>query len=173
VAWPLFYHELSMYNGLEGKGTLMMKCDRCHTNHATHHVTDQRGGKLYEVHLCVACLDPMALDVGGAMPVPKATRRGRGPCPHCGITVAQIEKTMRLGCPYDYQHFEGMAGLIERIHGASQHTGKKPGDPVAPRPDRTQELVKLKKELAEVVKTENYERAAALRDQIRKLEEER
>jgi protein arginine kinase activator len=82
-----------------------------------------------------------------------------------------------FGCEHDYQTFEkDLAPLLQRAHdGATHHVGKVPrraGGPAPAKPRRMVDLAKLRKELARAVEAEDYERAARLRDQIRREEEE-
>jgi protein arginine kinase activator len=75
-----------------------------------------------------------------------------------------------LGCSHDYQEFrDELLPLLESIHGEKQHTGK------VPRrfPENRQiqmELARLRRELGDAVAREQYESAAQLRDDIRRLE---
>ena len=79
-----------------------------------------------------------------------------------------------LGCEHDYAAFDKeMTPLLQRAHeGAAHHVGKVPtrrggsGVPARKAVDPT----KLRKELARAVESEDYERAAKLRDQIRQAE---
>ncbi len=79
-----------------------------------------------------------------------------------------------LGCANDYQVFEkDLTPLLQRAHeGMTHHVGKVParrggtGVPVK----RQVDLTRLRKELTKAVESEDYERAAKLRDQIRQAE---
>lgn len=73
-----------------------------------------------------------------------------------------------MGCASDYALFQDMLEpLLERIHRATEHTGKRPraGQLRA-------EIEQLRQHLEEAVSTENYEKAAQLRDRIRQMEHE-
>jgi protein arginine kinase activator len=115
-------------------------------------------------------------------------------CPACGTTYAQFRETGLLGCPECYRAFEGQLGpLLERAHeGGSIHSGRAPkraseGSPrVAAHPEIARaakaeaqqaspeaaaaRVSALRKQLDEAVKAEQYEKAAKLRDELRKLE---
>jgi protein arginine kinase activator len=92
-------------------------------------------------------------------------------CPTCGLTYNQFSKIGRFGCGDCYKTFrERLTPLLRRIHGHSSHRGKIP--------ERTKgalkisrDLEKLKEELAQKVRAEEFEEAARLRDQIRSLQE--
>src|SRR4051812_324973 len=60
-----------------------------------------------------------------ALAIPKA--EAVAPCPTCGLTFADFRASGRLGCHNDYDHFKKqLLPLLEKIHGATQHTGKIP-----------------------------------------------
>jgi protein arginine kinase activator len=98
-----------------------------------------------------------------------------GTCEHCGMTWAEFRQSGLLGCEHDYAFYDKeLTPLLQRAHeGGTHHLGKVPsrcggaGVPVKRRFDVT----KLRKELARAIETEDYERAAKLRDQIRQAEE--
>jgi protein arginine kinase activator len=93
-----------------------------------------------------------------------------GPCPVCGLTFPEFKSTGRLGCHNDYEHFKReLLPLLEKIHGATQHTGRTPSR-VGERIETQKVLTALRKDLNAAVQREEYERAAELRDKIRKLE---
>ncbi len=164
-----------------------MKCETC-GKIATVHLTEIKNGKKIEKHLCEQCAaQSEGLSTKSHMPinelltnfVMKQTGLAAKPqeglaCPHCGITWAEFRQSGLLGCEHDYPTFEkDMTPLLQRAHeGAAHHVGKVPtrrggsGVPVK----RAVDADKLKKELARAVETEDYERAAKLRDQIRQAD---
>ena len=98
-------------------------------------------------------------------------------CEHCGMTWAEFRQGGLLGCEHDYAAFEkDLTPLLQRAHeGGTHHVGKTPvrgrgnaeaGVVVRRQPD----LARLRKDLAKAVETEDYERAAKLRDQIKQAE---
>ena len=95
-------------------------------------------------------------------------------CSRCGMTYRQFRKQGRFGCSDCYQAFAAeLQRLMKRIHGARAHVGKRPqakSAAVEPSPLHTDDLASLRAELEEAVRSEAYERAAALRDRITKLE---
>lgn len=119
-----------------------------------------------------------------AEPASGATART---CATCGLDYAEFRKTGLLGCPDCYAAFETpLEPLLERAHeGGSRHVGKSPkreaggdaGGRIGARADehaarlreRTEQLKILNKQLDAAVKAEQYERAAALRDEIRRV----
>lgn len=162
-----------------------MKCDNCN-NTATVHLTEIRSGKKLEKHLCEKCAAQSdALPAKSHTPInelltnfvlahsgmPKETTAA---CEHCGITWADFRQGGLLGCEHDYDFFEkDLTPLLQRAHeGATHHVGKVPtrrggtGVPMK----RAVDVSRLRKELQRAVEAEDYERAAELRDLIRKAE---
>lgn len=168
-----------------------MKCDQCNVNLATTHLTEIVNKKKRELHLCDECKKKLgvglksAFGAGGlgsllenppvvsqAKLVVKSDRLSGLSCPVCGLTFAEFRATGRLGCANDYLAFErGLDPLLEKIHGFKQHRGKIPAH-ASQRLERQQQIASLRRELNEAIQREAYERAAELRDQIYKLEEQ-
>ena len=169
-----------------------MKCDLCDNESTVHEVT-VKGGVKIERHLCESCAAEQGIGMQAGNPVellksmlqPK-TRAAAPPtkaaaCPTCGITFSDFKSAGVLGCPECYATFESqLAGLIERAHeGATQHVGKVPRESAGgPRPaiaeaieERAQRVAAIRRMLEEAVRAEQYERAAQLRDELRKMTE--
>jgi protein arginine kinase activator len=163
----------------------MGKCDHCNKA-ATVLVTEIKGGKRVEKHLCENCAAANeGLPVKAQPPINELltnfvmahsglAREKGATCEDCGIAWAEFRQTGLLGCEHDYTLFEKeLVPLLQRAHeGATHHIGKEPargGGGGAPM-KRQAELAKLRKELAKAVEAEDYERAAKLRDQIRQGE---
>jgi protein arginine kinase activator len=159
-----------------------MKCDNCN-NHATVHLTEIKGGKKIEKHLCEQCANQLeGIAVKSHTPINELltnfvmahsgiVKQETGTCEHCGISWAEFRQGGLLGCEHDYVLFEkDLVPLLQRAHeGATHHVGKTPVRKVGtPAPEKAPaDLAKLRRELAKAVETEDYERAARLRDQIR------
>lgn len=83
-------------------------------------------------------------------------------CTSCGTTINDIANTSRIGCPDCYTTFkEELKPFIMNFHKAYQHIGKSP---------KKIDTKDLKKALEEAIKKEDYELAAKLRDELKKLE---
>jgi protein arginine kinase activator len=163
-----------------------MKCDNCGKN-ATVHLTEIKGGKKIEKHLCEQCAaQNEGLPVKSHMPINELLTNfvmahsglqketGAAACEHCGITWAEFRQSGLLGCAHDYQIFEkDLMPLLTRAHeGMTHHVGKVPtrrGNTGVPMKKQV-DLTRLRKELSKAVEAEDYERAAKLRDQIRQAE---
>lgn len=168
-----------------------MKCDSC-GKPATVHLTEIKGGKKLEKHLCEQCAARNeGIPVKAHTPINELLtnfvmahsglqKQSTGAsCEHCGITWAEFRQSGLLGCEHDYEIFEkDLTPLIQRAHdGATHHVGKAParrgaadGETAGSRMPRRVDTSRLRKELAEAVETEDYERAARLRDQIKEQE---
>ena len=138
---------------------------------------------MQKVNLCDACskekgvqdptgfaLADLLLGIGAAEEIEKGAPTQK--CPVCGYTQADFKKTGRVGCSTCYTTFaEGLNTLLKAMHKGTEHVGKLPQ-----RAHRTLELNDrmrtLTESLEKAVSEENYETAASLRDQIKRLEEE-
>jgi protein arginine kinase activator len=90
-------------------------------------------------------------------------------CPRCGFSQVDFKKSGRLGCPECYRTFaEGLSGLLKSMHKGTRHVGKAP-EALRQTRDNVDRLKVLQKKLAKAIDDENYETAAALRDEIRVL----
>ncbi len=174
-----------------------MKCDLCELEATVHEVTVRNGVKV-ERHLCEACAAQQGISVQHAVAPaeliklildPTGARRAQpkpaAACPKCGMTFAEFKQGGLLGCPACYKALEPQLGpLIERAHeGATQHVGKiprrrdpgaAPGPTSEPTPpgdagELVQRVSQLRRMLDDAVRAEHYERAARLRDELRKL----
>jgi protein arginine kinase activator len=162
-----------------------MVCDQCKIQEAVIHLTQIVNNQMSTFHLCESCAAAKGLEPGvssGNFPVSDflaqmgqglvgETISGTAACAFCGLKIEDFKKTGRLGCSHCYATFETqLRSLLRRLHGGTQHVGKVylPPDPSAA---ETQErLAGLRRKLQRAVEGEDFERAAAIRDQIRSLE---
>ena len=164
-----------------------MQCQICNKNNATIHLTEIADGVRTEMHICEQCAAEQDIAVknhipinellSGLLAVQPTDDELSGPseqkieCPNCGYTLAQLRKEGVLGCPHDYEVFEKLLlPLIEKAHnGKTTHCGKLPSK--TPQNTRKEiELINLRQQLQAAVQSEDYERAAELRDKINKEE---
>ena len=161
---------------------MKFKCDKC-DQPAKFHLTDI--GDDHEIvvrHLCPQCagqegLEPTSPGPGShpleSLIMAAAVTSGENlTCDVCGTTFAQFQAEGRLGCPNDYDAFASiLVDAMERAHeGSSQHVGKVPHR-VGGDQQKQSAILRLRAELKRVIAAEDYEHAAALRDQIRQLED--
>jgi len=86
------------------------------------------------------------------------------------MTYYDFQKKGRLGCGKCYGTFQKkLAELLKKIHGSDRHVGKTPYKEEKPRKG-AEDLERLRGELEELIKKEEFEKAAVLRDRIKELE---
>ena len=91
-------------------------------------------------------------------------------CPTCGATINALKSQGKVGCPACYATFsEELRGTIRSIHGNVKHVGRVPSRFRGNR-EKTDRLASLKQQLKDAITAEDFEHAAALRDEIRALE---
>jgi protein arginine kinase activator len=162
-----------------------MLCDNCGSTDAVIHVTQIHNNQMSVRHLCEKCAAAVGVETTevstnfpltdflaqmGGEEVPQAGAE-TGRCGFCGLSFADFRETGRLGCPHCWATFEvHLRGLLRRIHGGTSHMGKVylPPDPTSS--EREKRLEALRRRLQRAVDSEDFERAAELRDQIRALE---
>ncbi|HOX00748.1 MAG TPA: UvrB/UvrC motif-containing protein [Candidatus Paceibacterota bacterium] len=162
-----------------------MLCDACHKNEATVHLTQIVDNQMKTVDLCEPCSkakgvdDPagfslagILLGLSGATAPEPAAAQAELQCSHCGFTLADLKKSGRLGCSRCYTVFsEPLHSLLKSMHKGVRHTGKVPHQ--TPQSTNLKDQIqKLQTELDEAVRAEQYEHAAALRDQIKQLRQQ-
>lgn len=164
-----------------------MYCEECKQKPAAVHLTQVYNGNIIQSHLCEECAAKKGgfiFDPGNKFSIPNllssifGSSYGIDPnptteiktCPGCGMNFNDIRKTGKLGCSQCYQVFaKEMEPTLRRIHGNSQHIGKIPsrgGEKVLLR----KQLDNLKTRLQEAVNSEEYEKAAEIRDNIKEME---
>lgn len=90
-------------------------------------------------------------------------------CPVCGTSFVEFIETAKFGCGYCYVTFkEKIKPLLRKIHSKALHKGKVP--------KKMENIVKLNQDLRNLdnrlkiaIKNEDYEEAARIRDQIKKI----
>jgi len=164
-----------------------MLCQICQKNEATIHLTEITDGKRAEMHLCQACAIEQGIAAKSNMSLNELLSNllASAPdeeeslsqwqkdtvCPCCGYTLQQFHKEALLGCPNDYEVFaDALTPLIEKAHqGHTTHCGKVPARAPSDTKKQTQ-LLSLKQQLNDAVKSEHYETAARIRDKINEIE---
>ena len=162
-----------------------MLCDNCSSADAVIHLTQIVNNQMSVCHLCEKCAAAKGLEANdpptnfpltdflaqmGGEEEPESTSEA-GRCGFCGLAFSDFRDTGRLGCPHCWATFEAhLRGLLRRIHGGTSHVGKVylPPDPTVS--EREKRLEGLRRRLQRAVESEDFERAAELRDEIRALE---
>lgn len=166
-----------------------MLCQICGKNQGTVHITEIHDNKMSEIHVCERCAEEKGITATAAKKqkfdiadllagmVDDVTNTeeeqiGHIHCPRCGLMYSGFKETGRLGCPDCYTAFQfQLRPLLRRVHGDTRHRGKVPardGEGAT----RSRQIQRLHDELQRAVEREDFERAAALRDEIQRLERE-
>lgn len=171
-----------------------MICQSCGKKEANVSIKTVINGHLKEEHYCSECAAKNGassglMDFGASFSsllggmfsgLPKAADEPR--CESCGASFDEISKDGNMGCPDCYNTFRARINpMIQRIHGTSRHSGKKPESMELTVTDNAVDIVPVvkeetpveskKRELNEAVEAQNFEYAAKLRDEIKELEQ--
>lgn len=171
-----------------------MQCERCNQKRVTVHYRENRNGKIRALKLCGDCaehlerageLEDMSVPLYGIhtpsffaedeiMPLPMsdhpaAIHRGERRCSVCGTEISEIMTAGLVGCSACYESFSSeLTAPLGVLHGQAVHRGKVSAG-YRNKLERMRRLEELKKQLKAAVSEEEFEQAAALRDEIREL----
>ncbi len=158
-----------------------MLCMKCHQRPATVQVHDP-SGSAEAVCLCLGCAATVygrdlvtgaadrLLEELQATENDSAATAPPGRCAGCGLTGRELQRRGKVGCAGCYDAFAAyFEDLVPRLHGASQHCGGRVGEASAAARQRI-EIERLRLELDQAVAEEAFERAAEVRDALRRLE---
>ncbi len=173
-----------------------MLCEKCKKRTATVFYNENINGRTRSYSLCGECaaklrekgdLQDITSMIGSfadpfselhdnlfggffGMPTAKALRAEKK-CA-CGCSYADIARDGRVGCPECYTLFaEELSDTIHSVHGTTSHTGGVPSRHRA-KIEKAKQLQKLREDMQQAIQKEDFEKAATLRDEIRKLENE-
>ncbi len=167
-----------------------MLCEICKSSPAKIHVTQFKDEEKIAIHLCPECAHEKGLagpsinthfsvadllsglikssGEEGAAAVEPVTQLT---CPSCGLSFRAFKESGRFGCPACYETFESeLMSLLGKIQKGTKHTGKAPSKGKENSPERRVATLRIR--LKEAVRTEDFEEAAKVRDQIREMEAE-
>lgn len=161
-----------------------MLCDQCRERDAVLNLTQIVENAVTQLHLCEKCAAARGIETTVSMPkhplgdflqavqqqalqLPGDAAR----CAYCGTSLRDFRASGRLGCAQCYGAFEhSLRDLLRRVHGSAKHVGRQYE---VRNPDllgRDAELGELRERLEQAIQSEEFETAAAIRDQIRTLE---
>lgn len=163
-----------------------MLCEKCKKNEATIFYQETINGNKRSYSLCGDCAAEMSQQGGlsslpsfgsfhdpllaGLFGISDTTFRTEKGCPSCGATLNDFKRTGKVGCPECYHAFSGeLNGTVRSIHGNVKHVGRSPARFQQNR-EKKDRLLSLRADLQKAIAAEDFERAAALRDEIRSLE---
>ena len=164
-----------------------MKCDICREAEATVHLTEVVNEKVTKFHICEQCASEKSeemqshfgltdllsglMDFEAAIPEGEESKESGMQCSYCGVTYRDFQKTGRLGCGECYRTFaKSLNELLRKIHGSNRHVGKMPYQGEGLIEDH-KDFRRLKEELEDLILSEEFEKAALLRDRIKDLKE--
>ncbi|MCA9406142.1 MAG: UvrB/UvrC motif-containing protein [Candidatus Omnitrophica bacterium] len=160
-----------------------MKCDLCNKK-ATVHLTEIVDGQMTEMHLCEGCareksvqmeqqfgLADLLAGLGDFGKSVKPTEKVQLVCSNCQMNYDDFRKFGRLGCSECYESFKMHLGtLLKKIHGSNNHFGKSPIKMPQKERQKIEDLQEMKNKLMQAIQSEDFEKAAELRDKIRDIE---
>jgi len=171
-----------------------MLCQDCNKNEATVHLTQIVNNQKTMLNLCKQWISargfhsplenvpfPLAEILSGFASSPQ----GAPPvdtgdpltCPGCGLTFQAFTRQGRFGCGECYKAFRSrLEPIMRKIHGASLHRGQRPVTVIDGAADDdaipVKEEERLEAELAKAIESEDFERAAEIRDKLKTIREE-
>lgn len=169
-----------------------MLCQNCSKREATTHIKRIVNGEAAETHLCPECAHALGYDemfdhfslsipdffsgFFGDNPFALSSSKAER-CEKCGSSFDDIIKTGMVGCADCYEKFfDKLLPSVQRIHGKAKHQGKRPTIVASPAQvkEKTKEDIIAEKEaeMQKAVESQNFEQAAIIRDEIKKLREE-
>lgn len=164
-------------------------CDECKKNIATVFLTKISGNEVSKVQLCEDCAArmeetteaanllaflPQILSGMQASMDENAVEDILGSelliCEFCGTSFNDFQKMGFLGCAHCYEEFaEPLDGVLLEFQEATEHIGKIPGK-ASEAARLRKRLIELERYLERQIAEEEYEAAAAVRDQIKEIE---
>lgn len=173
-----------------------MECQECGKRPATLHFTQYVNGEKMEVRLCEVCSKEKSekfmmnntssfsihqllsglLNINPNFTPASNTYKqslNESRCEQCGMNYAEFARVGKFGCSHCYSHFAPqLEPILKRLQGGNdEHKGKIPariGGSLSVR----RKISELRDGLKDSIEAEEFERAAALRDEIRRLEKE-
>ena len=169
-----------------------MLCQNCKKSEATTHIKRVINGEATESHLCSSCaqnsgyrdlFDDFSFNLPGIFSSffgDTALTLGESRldrCEKCGCCFDDIIKTGTVGCADCYEKFYNkLRPSIQRIHGKAKHSGKVPPvrkEEITVKEKTAEEkIADLEAEMQKAVAEQNFERAAIIRDEIKKMKGE-
>lgn len=162
-----------------------MVCDTCRERDAVVHLTQVVDGAVTQVHLCEKCAAEKGVETTVAAPKTPLTSLlqtvqaqmgttglDTARCGFCQATYKDFRASGRLGCSRCYSTFDAqLRDLLQRVHGATRHTGRQYGPPAPDLLQRASTVLELREQLRRAIELEQFEQAAKLRDQLKEVAE--
>lgn len=170
-----------------------MLCHHCQEKEATVKIAEMVNGEATERYLCESCAaqagmkgqfvqqqtfslqDLLAglLNLGSSIHNQRVMQQQGQQCPKCHMTYHQFAKHGKAGCEQCYATFEQpLQPLLKRLHGGNTtHQGKIPKR-IGGKLQLKREVEKLRHTLQQHIQAEEFEQAALVRDELRRIEKE-
>ncbi len=172
-------------------------CQVCGKRPATSHLMElaPEGGERRELHICATCISNLGLELSTQPPpiaailaskiiaddeAHDAAEGDHDPtasddqptCQVCHLTLSEFLANNRFGCSHCYDAFrEHVEPLLARYHGTAVHTGRTPQTgQIEGATARLARRTQLDQSLKNAIASEDFERAARLRDELRGLD---
>ncbi len=170
-----------------------MLCQDCKKREAQVHLTQIVNNEKASLSLCKECaaargfhspldnvpfpladiLSGMAANISAGA---KVKEEETITCPTCGLTFDNFTRQGRFGCGDCYKAFRNrLEPILRKIHGASLHRGRRPalkeGEGEVEEAVSVREEERLEVELKKAIESEDFERAAEVRDKLKTLRE--
>lgn len=167
-----------------------MLCQNCGKREATTHIKRVVNGETTQSHLCSECAQSLGYDnffdsfslnipnifssffgdTAFALPGSKTER-----CEKCGSSFEDIVSTGMVGCADCYKKFfDRLLPSIQRIHGRAKHSGSAPQNvkqQISREKTPEEKIADLQSQMQKEIESQNFEQAAVIRDEIKKLKE--
>jgi len=162
-----------------------MICNVCGTKEASIHLTEVVNGQMAEVHICEQCAGEKGTDfktyfnfgdllagfTGLEKMMGSSGTKTVPVCKACGMSSEEFSKNGRLGCANCYPSFDKfIAAVIKQVQRSNVHVGKQPSR-IAKDTRAGHGLRRLQDRLRKSIQSEDFEEAAKIRDEIKKMEE--
>lgn len=165
-----------------------MLCQNCNVNQATVFLHRIVNGQEQEYHLCSQCAKQIDAGISfeklfqGFLDTfltydQKSSLAQQNniieklKCKKCGFTYDDFKNTGKLGCDECYKTFKTeLLSVLKNIQGSTKHNGKIPKKFSLKLHESEIENLKIK--LKNAIEIEEYEEAARIRDEIKKLKGE-
>ncbi len=158
-----------------------MICDMCKLNEAKISVEQVADGVTKNIYLCPACSQRLGCGMFSKTIDISITKileandnddgRKSDQCPVCGLSFREIESKKMMGCPECFSFFKAeIMEILGKKKKNLKYSGFITDEQSSETFFETHSSEELHEELKKAVETEDYERAAALRDEIKALE---
>lgn len=163
-----------------------MICENCNKNNASVFLTQIINGEKKEFQLCSECaainynenlfdnlfkgfIESLINDINFNY-ISDENNNDLIKCSKCGLNFDDITKIGKVGCSNCYSIFKKELNMaVKNIQGSTLHTGKFPKKSGVHMYNEKM-IEELKGKLKQKIKDEQYEEAAIIRDEIKKLE---